>query len=172
MAFWKKKSEDPWDMDPNQKRKSVLYDERETGLQSELPPRFGSRPRKQEAEGLAMPESAAEAEVREAPEDAPACPWCGEKLVRAYLLGGRDLLRVSDQRPHRFWGSRGHEKTYLGDNTDFLGGNYRSCWQCKPCYKLVIDIPRPDVPVDEDCVPEGETFRGGNPAVPDPQKNE
>ena len=26
MAFWKKKSDDPWDRDPNERRESVVYE--------------------------------------------------------------------------------------------------------------------------------------------------
>ena len=29
MAFWKKRSEDPWDMDPNRKREPVSFFEQE-----------------------------------------------------------------------------------------------------------------------------------------------
>jgi len=69
------------------------------------------------------------------------------------------MICFADQRPHGFWGSLGHEKTYLGDDTGFLGGNYQSCWQCKPCRKLVIDIPEP--------IPEDSFSRwDGNPVVP------
>ena len=161
MAFWKKKSEDPWDMDPNQKRKPVLYYERESELQAGPMPQAVSRTRDQEGEGLAMPESAAEPEVQEEPEDAPDCPWCGGKMVRAYLLGGQDMIRFADQKPHSFWGSLGHEKTYLHDDASFLSGNYKSCWQCKPCFKLVIDIPKPDA-LDS----MSGTIWDENPAVP------
>lgn len=156
MAFWKKKSEDPWDIDPNRKREPVMFYERDPEPQPE------PKPAMKEDEGLAMPETTAEQHARaeqEEPEDAPECPWCGEKMVRAYLLGGRDMICFADQRPHGFWGSLGHEKTYLGDDTGFLGGNYQSCWQCKPCRKLVIDIPEP--------IPEDSFSRwDGNPVAP------
>lgn len=156
MPFWKK-SEDPWDMDPNRRKRTVY--EREPDPESE--PEMGG--------GLAAPREITEQEPQ---EDAPDCPWCGEKMIRAYLLGGRDMICFADQKPHGFWGSLGHEKTYLGDDTGFFGGNYQSCWQCKPCYKLVIDIPQPTAPnyVWEDgevkLPEEGGTCWDGNPVRP------
>ena len=168
MAFWKKKSEDPWDMDPNKKRNRAVYHEREIELPSEPVPQPVSRTRKQEDEGLAMPESAAEPEVQEEPEIGPECPWCGQPMTRAYLLGGQNLLCFTEQRPRVFWGSLGHEKTYLGDDVGFWSGSgsYQSCWQCKPCYKLVIDIPKPDMVMDGNATLEGRTFWDGNPVAP------
>ena len=167
MAFWKKKSEDPWDMDPNRRREPATFYERDPEPQSEPVA---------DAERMKGTEAAAE---QNQTEEAPVCPWCGKNMVRAYLLGGRDMLRLADQRPHAFWGSLGHEKTYLGDNTDFLGGNYQSCWQCKPCYKLVIDVPRPTASnggweSGTDSVPESGACWDGNPVAPyvpeDPQE--
>ena len=55
MAFWKKKSEDPWDMDPNRKREPVMYYEREIEPQPEPMPRPAPQKRSKEDEGLAMP---------------------------------------------------------------------------------------------------------------------
>ena len=162
MAFWKKRSEDPWDMDPNRKREPVMFYERDPEPQP-VQTITGNRD-----EGLAVPEQALEqtTEQEQPPEDAPDCPWCGQSMFRAYLLGGRDMLCFTDQRPHGFWGSLGHEKTYLGDDTGFSGGNYQSCWQCKPCRKLVIDVPEP--------LPEDSFARwDGNPvAPPDPEEVE
>ena len=160
MAFWKKRSEDPWDMDPNREKEPVMFYERDP---EPLPVQTTTA---NGGEGLAMPEQHPEQTVEPPPEGAPNCPWCGQPMFRAYLLGGRDMLCFTDQRPHGFWGSLGHEKTYLGDDTGFLGGNYQSCWQCKPCRKLVIDIPEP--------LPEDSFARwDGNPvAPPDPEKVE
>ena len=165
MAFWRKKSEDPWDIDPDRKREPTSIYERDpkpwpepTALKNE--------------EGLAMPaQTAGKAAEQEPREDVPDCPWCGRKMVRAYLLGGREMLCFTDQEPHGFLGSLGYEKTYLDDESSFLGGNYRSCWQCKPCYKLVIDVPRPTVPFGGATVQGAlseDTFThwDGNPVAP------
>lgn len=129
MAFWKKKGEDPWDIDPNRKREPVIFYERAPE------PRPDSVPAREE-EGLAMPE---ESVVPEKLAEAPACPWCGQDMTRAYLLGGRDRLRLSDQKPTPFWGSLGHSVQDISD--DGLFTTHKSCWMCTPCRKLVADIP-------------------------------
>ena len=53
MAFWKKKSEDPWDIDPNRKREPALFYERD------LEPQPAPAPLAKEA-GLASSERTAE----------------------------------------------------------------------------------------------------------------
>ena len=158
MAFWKKKSEDPWDMDPNRKREPVLYYEREIEPQPEPIPQPVPRIRKQEGEGLAMPESAAEPDVQEEePEAAPDCPWCGEKMVRAYIVGGRDRPRLTDRKPTAFLGILGYETIDFTDEGFWI--THKSCWQCKPCRKVVADLPEP--------VPEDSFARwDGNPVAP------
>ena len=156
MAFWKKKSEDPWDMDPNQKRKPVMYYKREIEPQPEPIPQPVPRPRQQD-EGLAMPEATAEPEVQEEPEDAPDCPWCGEKMVRAYIVGGRDGLRLTDRKPTAFLGILGYETIDFSDEGFWT--THKNCWQCKPCRKVVADLPEP--------IPEDSFARwDGNPVAP------
>ena len=162
MAFWKKKSEDPWDIDPNRKREPALFYERDPEPQ----PVPASAPEQKEEPGLATPQAVREPDTVEEPEIGPECPWCGQPMTRAYLLGGRDLLCFTEQRPRVVWGSLGHEKTYLGEEDSFWEGNYQRCWQCKPCYKLVIDIPKPDMAIDGNATPEGGTFWDGNPVAP------
>ena len=157
MAFWKKKSEDPWDMDPNKKQNRAVYHEREIELPSEPVPQPVPRPRKQEDEGLAMPESAAELEVQEEPEIGPECPWCGKNMVRAYLLGARGSVYLTDQKPTAFLGALGYNLQDLSDEGFFT--THTSCWQCKECRKVVVDVPEP--------VPEDSFARwDGNPVAP------
>ena len=151
MAFWKKKSEDPWDMAPNRKREPVMYYEQEI----EPPP--AAEPQGKEDGGLAMPEMTAEPDGQEEPEEAPVCPWCGEKMVRAYIVGGRDRPRLTDRKPTAFLGILGYETLDFSDD-GFLT-THKSCWQCKPCRKVVADIPEP--------LPE-DSFAcwDGNPVAP------
>ena len=141
MAFWKKKSEDPWDMDPNRKRKPVMYYEREIEPQPEPIPRPAPQKRSKEDEGLAMPAQTVESAEQEPQEDAPDCPWCGGKMVRAYIVGGRDRPRLTDRKPTAFLGILGYETLDFSDD-GFLT-THKSCWQCKPCRKVVADIPEP-----------------------------
>lgn len=114
MAFWKK-SEDSWDIDPNRRKKTVIPQAEVTGLEEA--------------------ESPAEAE-----EEATACPWCGKAMIRGYLQSGRGGVFLRDEEPGG--------TTALGDmglpiarDGGALAGLYAPCWQCKPCRKLVADIP-------------------------------
>lgn len=151
MAFWKKKSEDPWDVDPNRKRKPVMFYERDPEPQPE------PGPVTKEDEGLAMPQAVAGESAQEEPEEAPTCPWCGKEMIRAFIVGGRDSMRLSDEKPSAFLGLIGKDCLYFTD--DGFWTNYKSCWQCKPCRKVVADIP--------EQVPE-DSFSGwdGNPVAP------
>ena len=153
MAFWKKKSEDPWDLDPNRKREPVLFYERDPEPQPEPAPLAKET-------GLADPERTAEQKGpagQEEPEEAPICPWCGEKMVRAYIIGGRDRPRLSDEKPSAFLGVLGQETVAFSDEGFWT--THKSCWQCKPCRKLVADLPDP--------IPE-DSFScwDGNPVAP------
>lgn len=150
MAFWNKKSEDPWDIDPNRKREPVSFYERDLESQPE--------PERDTAVGLAEP-------MEEEPiEEAPDCPWCQQKMIRAYLVGGRDRLRLSDQKPTAFFGTLGHN--VIDFNDDGFWTAYKSCWQCKACRKVVAEILDP--------VPEDSFARwDGNPVAPySPEKEE
>ena len=151
MAFWKKKSEDPWDIDPNRKRETTLFYERDPEPQ----PAFA--PERKEESGLATPQTVNESDAVEEPEIGPECPWCGEKMVRAYIIGGRDRPRLSDEKPSAFLGVLGQETMAFSDEGFWT--THKSCWQCKPCRKLVADLPEP--------VPEDSFARwDGNPVAP------
>lgn len=147
MAFWRKKSEDPWDIDPSRKREATMFYEREPEPQ----------PTPMPEEGLAMPEFAVEKETQENVEEAPICPWCGQEMMRAYIIGGRDRPRLSDEKPTALLGTFGYETLDFSDDGFFV--THKSCWQCKPCRKVVADIPEP--------VPEDSFVRwDGNPVAP------
>lgn len=147
MAFWRKKSEDPWDIDPSRKRESTMCYERDPEPQ----------PTPMPEEGLAMPELEVEKETQENVEEAPICPWCGQEMMRAYIIGGRDRPRLSDEKPTALLGTFGYETLDFSDDGFFV--THKSCWQCKPCRKVVADIPEP--------VPEDSFVRwDGNPVAP------
>jgi len=115
MAFWKK-SEDPWDIDPNKRKKAVAPQTEVTETE--------------EAEAPA-----------EAKEDAPACPWCGKEMIRGYLRSGKGGIFLRDDEP--YWtGALGDMGGLpIAREGGMLAGLYASCWQCKSCRKLVADIP-------------------------------
>ena len=147
MAFWRKKGEDPWDIDPSRKRETTMFYERDPEPQ----------PTPMPEEGLAMPELEVEKETQENVEEAPICPWCGQEMMRAYIIGGRDRPRLSDEKPTALLGTFGYETLDFSDDGFFV--THKSCWQCKPCRKVVADIPEP--------VPEDSFVRwDGNPVAP------
>ena len=147
MAFWRKKGEDPWDIDPSRKRETTMFYERDPEPQ----------PTPMPEEGLAMPELAVEKETQENVEEAPICPWCGQEMMRAYIIGGRDRPRLSDEKPTALLGTFGYETLDFSDDGFFV--THKSCWQCKPCRKVVADIPEP--------IPEDSFSRwDGNPVAP------
>ena len=78
MAFWKR-SEDPWDIDPDQRRTASR-----TGGKS---PRFVGYP---PGDWDAM--RAEWQETRESLKLPPEkCPWCGKDMEQGFLMGGRGV---------------------------------------------------------------------------------
>ena len=78
MAFWKK-SEDPWDIDPDERRLASEPAEKEPGLLDTLRGDWDAmRAEWQETrESLKLP-----------PEK---CPWCGKDMEQGFLMGGRGV---------------------------------------------------------------------------------
>ena len=78
MAFWKK-SEDPWDIAPDQRRTAPEPAEKAPGLLDTLRGDWDAmRAEWQETrESLKLP-----------PEK---CPWCGKDMEQGFLMGGRGV---------------------------------------------------------------------------------
>lgn len=124
MAFWKK-SEDPWDIDPEKRRRQTVpvYEP-----EPEEPPakeKWWPWQKKQEPEEV-VPET---------------CPWCGKPMDRGYLCSGRDRLQLSDQKPSALLGTMMADTVELWEEDFWV--SYKSCWQCKACRKVIADIPEP-----------------------------
>ena len=111
MAFWKK-SEDPWDIDPNRKKATPV----------------APRPEVTEA-------------AEEPPEEAPVCPWCGKAMIRGYLHSGKGGVFLRDDEPGWTAALGDMGGLPIAREGGMLAGLYASCWQCKSCRKLVADIP-------------------------------
>lgn len=79
MAFWKK-SEDPWDIDPNQRRTAPEPEEIEPGLLDSLREDWDAMQaaRQEKREKLRLP-----------PEK---CPWCGKDMEQGFLMSGRGVF--------------------------------------------------------------------------------
>jgi hypothetical protein len=112
--FFRKKSEDPWDIDPNKKKAAPAAPQEEVKAAEELP--------------------------EETTEEAPACPWCGKAMIRGYLRSGNGGVFLWDDEPG--WSAAlGDMGLPIARDGGMLAGLYAPCWQCKPCRKLVADIP-------------------------------
>ena len=117
MAFWKKKSEDPWDLDPNRPKKSVAVPVPAEEPERTIPP-WVQKPEKPEP---------------------ISCPWCGEPMEWGNLYAARGGTGGSAFLQWR----EGEHKGFL-DSLRFTGrmvnmGWYEEAWYCEPCGKLVLD---------------------------------
>ena len=117
MAFWKKKSEDPWDLDPNRPKKSVAVPAPAEEPERTIPP-WVHKPEKPEP---------------------ILCPWCGEPMEWGNLYAARGGTGGSAFLQWR----EGEHKGFL-DSLRFTGrmvnlGWYEEAWYCEPCGKLVLD---------------------------------
>ena len=126
MAFWKK-SEDPWDIDPNQRRTASEPAEKAPGLLDTLRGDWDAmRAEWQEKrEKLRLP-----------PEK---CPWCGEDMEQGFLMGGRGVFwyRGTPNIKTSLFGAP-NEDTIRVDTEGFLN-TYHTAWYCPACKKMTID---------------------------------
>ena len=138
MPFWKK-SEDPWDRPPTQRREETPDQEKES-LQETV-----QSWAKEFRECFASP-----------PEEAPepqVCPWCGGTMQGGYLSSGQ-WIYWQTQKP-RALSLRGHAADALIINTEGgLSASYKTAWHCPDCRKLVLDVTPPPRPQWEEPAEE------------------
>ncbi len=138
MPFWKK-SEDPWDRPPTQRREETPDQEKES-LQETV-----QSWAKEFRECFASP-----------PEEAPepqVCPWCGGTMQGGYLISGQ-WIYWQTQKP-RALSLRGHAADALIINTEGgLSASYKTAWHCPDCRKLVLDVTPPPRPQWEETPEE------------------
>ena len=118
MAFWKKKSEDPWDLDPTRPKKPVAVSASAKEPERTIPPW---------------------AHKAEKPDPIP-CPWCGEPMEWGNLYASKG--GGSGAGSFLQW-REGEHKGFL-DSLRFTGrmvnmGWYEEAWYCETCRKLVLD---------------------------------
>ena len=130
MALWKK-SEDPWDIDPEKRRGAPTVYEQETeqekaGLLDELKSWNEARKEKKEAE---------------ASRPAEKCPWCGGEMVQGYLYGDRGVWWAPGKPD---WKTALIGPSGEAARLDLDGGiftSHRDCWFCEACRRLIADVP-------------------------------
>ena len=146
MAFWEK-SEDPWDMDPEKRKRAqtTFYEEEASA---------------EEKTEWKLPWKKEKAEIVEEPP--MVCPWCGETMTKGYLTSGRDAVVWGEQKPTALLGMAFIDTVTIS-NEGFMP-SYKTCWHCKPCRKLVVDVPEPPKP--------SYVWEGGEPKQLEEEEND
>jgi len=114
MAFWKKKSEDPWDRKPEKKPAA-------------------SAP-------VSAPEPPDWARVKKPPEPMN-CPWCGKEMLSGNLYSSQNRGVYEGlswyEGSHKSW----LEMMRNPAQEQFLHlGYYEEAWYCTDCKKMVVDV--------------------------------
>lgn len=131
MAFWKK-SEDPWDIDPEKRRQPTVM---ETPEDEQASPGL-----LEQAKG--WNEARKRARQESAPPPIP-CPWCGGEMGSGYLMGCRGIWWAPGcPGALAKWVSvAAVQGAFRVDTEGGLLTPYRTAWYCPDCQKLVLDVP-------------------------------
>lgn len=117
MAFWKKRSDDPWDREPGE---------------------WSAPPVWQDAPEPELTETKS-AEREDAPEKPRLCPWCGELLTKGYLYTGDGEIWWREGIATRFSTLAAGER--MVTSRGFFGGyRYKDAWHCARCHKMTFDF--------------------------------
>ena len=117
MAFWKKKSDDPWDREP-EKPAALVWQE---------------APAEPETAGREPPVP------KDTPEQPRLCPWCGETLVKGYLYTAQGEIWWREGIATRFSNLAAGER--MVSNRGFFGAyRYKDAWHCAQCRKMTFDF--------------------------------
>lgn len=132
MPFWKK-GEDPWDIDP-EKRRRPPEETAEAGETGEPAPGLLEELRD-------WNEARKQKKAESVPPPIP-CPWCGKEMETGYLVGGRGIWWAPG-RPNGWakWVSVSMvEGAFQVDNEGGLP-SYQTAWHCAGCRRLVLESP-------------------------------
>ena len=126
MPFWKK-SEDPWDVDPNRNRSTSEVEETGPGLLDSL---------REDWDALQAQRQEKREKLRLPPEK---CPWCGKEMEQGFLMGGRGVFWYRGIPTGKaLWFSPGNENIMRVDTEGFFS-SYHVAWHCPDCKKMTID---------------------------------
>ena len=140
MAFWKK-SDDPWDMDPEKRKKQSET----TWWEQDAPAReeADTQPEKQGDRLGDTLKNFFKKRKEETPIVPETCPWCGKEMEWGCILGGRDMVQWQNWKPKglfNFSAAEGQEQYDLMDEGGLLSNLYKTAWRCRDCGKLVMDF--------------------------------
>ena len=147
MAFWKK-SEDPWDIDPEKRKKQTTAAFWENDAPAETDPvgAASGRP-EEEPRGQSLGESIKGffgGKKEDAPITPEKCPWCGKDMEWGRIDGGRDYsVMWRNWKPRGFLGLSQPDDAREIDLLDEGDGLrcYKTIWYCQDCGKMVLDAP-------------------------------
>ena len=126
MPFWKK-SEDPWDIDPNQRRTVPEPEEKGPGLLDSL---------REDWDAMQAARQERQEKLRLPPEK---CPWCGKDMEQGFLMGGRGIVWYRGIPAGKaLWIRPGNEDIIRVDTEGFWT-TYHTAWYCPDCKKMTID---------------------------------
>ena len=149
MAFWKK-SEDPWDIDPEKRKKQTTAAFWENDAPAETDPvgAASGRP-EEEPRGQSLGESIKGffgGKKEEAPIIPEKCPWCGKDMEWGRIDGGRDYsVMWRNWKPRGFLGLSQPDNAREIDLLDEGDGLrcYKTIWYCQDCGKMTLEIKNP-----------------------------
>ena len=149
MAFWKK-SEDPWDIDPEKRKKQTTAAFWENDAPAETDPvgAASGRP-EEEPRGQSLGESIKGffgGKKEEAPIIPEKCPWCGKDMEWGRIDGGRDYsVMWRNWKPRGFLGLSQPDNAREIDLLDEGDGLrcYKTIWYCQDCCKMTLEIKNP-----------------------------
>lgn len=134
MPFWKK-SEDPWDMEPDRPRPAPSKEPEEAagaGLLDQL--RDWNEARR------------AEKAQRTAPPPPMRCPWCGQEMESGYIATGRDAAYWYAGWPPRLINGD-TDQTIRIDHEGSLLFRYKAARLCRGCRRMVLEFPEVPEPL-------------------------
>lgn len=140
MAFWKK-SDDPWDIDPEKRKKKTEA----TWLEQEPPAReeTGAAPEKQGERLGDTLKNLFKKKEEGVPIVPEKCPWCGKEMTWGCIVGGRDTVHWQNWKPKGLFNlslAEDQEQYDLMDEGGLLSNLYKTAWRCKDCGKLVMNF--------------------------------
>ena len=169
MAFWKK-SDDPWDIDPEKKKKqaATTWWENDTPAEPDPVGAASGRPEEVAPKAQRLGDSikgffGGEKE-EEAPVPAEKCPWCGKDMERCWINGGQGIVTWRNWKVRGLGLRRptGWKEISLLDEGDFVPR--KIAWLCPDCGKMVMEVPLPPGP--------NYTWENGQVKLPDDTEKE
>lgn len=132
---FRKKSEDPWDYEP----------ERRDPVRREEEPPVSPDGETQDRSACRIPFQSRDAGSQSPPP--MACPWCGREMEMGYLSGSRGVFWIRGvPTARKFWLGAGRGNIIRVDTEGGLMTPHRTAWLCRACRRMVMEIPEEEIP--------------------------